>query len=110
MRILADENVDTATVRALADSGHDVRRVVDEPELGESAPDDEVLATATRRDRVLLTEDTSDFDDPPIEAHAGIVLVTDGTLSGREVRRGIRCIERHYPDLDGRVAYLTEWL
>lgn len=109
MRILADENVDTTSVRALADSDHDVRRVVDEPDLGESASDSEVIAVATAHDRVLLTEDTSDFGDPPVERHAGIVLISDGAVSGREVCRGIRRIERHYPELDGTVAYLNEW-
>jgi len=110
MRILADENVDTAHVRALADSGHDVVRVVDEPNLGESALDSAVIAEATRQDRVLLTEDSSDFADPPAEGHAGIVLITDGTISGGRVRQGIGRIERHYPDLSGSVAHLCDWI
>lgn len=110
MRILADENVDTAIVSALAESGHDVTRVVDDPNLGESALDADVLAEATRQGRVLLTGDTSDFGDPPAEDHAGIVLLTDGTVSGSDVRRGIRRIERQYPELAGAVAHLTDWL
>lgn len=110
MRILADENVDTSNVRALVDSGHDVRRVVDEPNLGESAQDADVIAVATRQHRILLTEDTSDFEDPPADEHAGIVLITDATVSGRELRRGIRRIERRYPTLDGAVAHLSDWL
>lgn len=110
MRILADENVDTENVRALVDSGHDVVRVVDEPQLGESAADPAVLERAKQQDRVLLTEDTSDFGDPPVEEHAGVVLVTDGTVSGSEVRRGIRRIERQYPDPSGAVAHLNDWI
>lgn len=109
MRILADENVDTEAVRALVDSGHDVVRVVDDPELGESASDPAVLERATQADRVLLTEDTTDFGDPPVEEHAGIVLLTDGTVSGSDVRRGIRRLERQYPDFHGAVAHLSEW-
>jgi len=35
-RILADENVETATVRQLRKSGHDVERVVDVLETGVS--------------------------------------------------------------------------
>jgi predicted nuclease of predicted toxin-antitoxin system len=110
MRILADENVHTENIRALLDSGHDVVRVVDDPELGESAPDPAVLERATQRDRVLLTQDNSDFGDPPIEEHAGIVLLTDETVSGSGVRRGIRRIERQYPDLRGAVAHLKDWI
>lgn len=110
MRILADENVDTENIRALLDSGHDVVRVVDDPELGESASDPAVLERATQQDRVLLTEDNSDFGDPQIEEHTGIVLLTDGTVSGSGVRRGIRRIERQYPDLSGTVAHLNDWI
>lgn len=63
--------------------------VVDGPNLGESALDADVLAEATRQGRVLLT---------------------DETIAGSEVRRGVRRIERQYPELAGAVAHLTDWL
>jgi hypothetical protein len=36
------------------------------------APDSEVIAVATREDRVLLTGDRSDFADPPIDNHTSV--------------------------------------
>lgn len=110
MRLLADENVDTEWVRSLANDGHDVVRVFDDSTLGEGASDEAVLRRARAADRVLLTADRSDFGTPGIEDHAGIVLVTDPTTTGGEIRRGIRRIGRQFPDLTGSVAYLGDWL
>lgn len=47
MKILGDENAEAEWVRSLRDDGHDVVRVVDVDELGESADDPSVLAVAT---------------------------------------------------------------
>jgi predicted nuclease of predicted toxin-antitoxin system len=73
MDLLADENVETEWVQALRDDGHDVSRVVNVEELGASATDQNVLAGATQRNRVLLTADQSDFSDPPTDDHPGII-------------------------------------
>lgn len=78
--------------------------------LSAGAPDTAVLAAAADDDRVLLTADQSDFADPPFDDHAGIVIVTDGSRSGGEVRRAVRRIDGEYPALDGAVAYLGDWL
>lgn len=82
MEVLADENVDTEWVQALRDDGHDVVRVVDIEELGVSASDPSVLTAAAQRDRVLRTADQSDFSDPPIDDHPGIIIVADVTWTG----------------------------
>jgi hypothetical protein len=110
MRLLADENTDTEWLRALSDDGHDVRRVVDADSLSPGAADPAVLAAAAEADRVLLTADRSDFPDPPRDDHAGIVIVADPSRSGGAVRRAVRRIERAYPELDGSVAYVGDWL
>ena len=54
MRLLADESVDMAIVRALRQAGHDVVAVA---ESHAGITDDEVTSLAADDERVLLTED-----------------------------------------------------
>jgi predicted nuclease of predicted toxin-antitoxin system len=110
MELLADENVETEWIQALRDDGHKVVRVVDVEDLGVSASDPDVLAVATRKDRVLLTADQSDFSNPPAGEHPGIIIIADVTRTGGEVRRAVRRIERSVPDLSDHVAYVSDWL
>lgn len=58
----------------------------------------------------MLTGDQADFSDPSTDDHPGIVIVTDPTRSGDGVRRGVRRIERRYPDLTGGIVYLSDWI
>ena len=110
MRILADENTDAEWLRALSDDGDDVVRIVEFEELEAGAPDASVLERATRTGRVLLTADQSDFSDPPITDHGGVVIVGDVTRSGGEVRRGVHRLEDAGFDLSGQVVFLSDWL
>jgi predicted nuclease of predicted toxin-antitoxin system len=110
MDLLADENAETEWIGALRDDGHDVLRVVDVDELGPSATDPDVLGVATQLDRVLLTADQSDFAAPPMDTHAGIIIVADVTRTGGEIRRSVRRIENAVPDLSNQVAYVGDWL
>jgi predicted nuclease of predicted toxin-antitoxin system len=110
MELLADENVETEWIQALRDDGHDVVRVVDIRDLGGSASDPDVLAVVTRKDRVLLTADQSDFSNPPADEHPGIIIIADVTRTGGEVRRAVRRIERLVSDLPDHVAYVSDWL
>lgn len=109
MDLLADENANTEWVRALRDDGHDVARIVDRPDLGVGASDSEGITVATRQSRVLLTRGRSDFADPPIDDHAG-VIVFGLTRSGGEVRRAVRRIEDTVPDLATHVLFVSDWL
>jgi predicted nuclease of predicted toxin-antitoxin system len=54
MRFLADESCDFAVVRTLRASGHDVLAV---SEFQQRSIDQELMHTAYREDRILLTED-----------------------------------------------------
>lgn len=110
MDILADENADAEWVNALRKDGHNIRRVSDIEGLGPSSTDKEVLETAVRKERVVLTADKSDFGSPPFEDHRGIVIVTDINRSGGEVMRAVRRIDETYPDLSGKIAYVSDWL
>jgi hypothetical protein len=107
--LLADENADTEWVQALRGDGHDVARVVDRPDLGVGAPDAEVIGVATREGRVLLTSDRSDFVDPPIDDHAGVV-VGGAARTGGDVRRAVRRIEDAVLDLATHVLFVSDWL
>ncbi len=110
MELLADENVETEWIQALRDDGHDVAHVVDVVDLGVSASDADVLAVAIRKDRVLLTADQSDFNEPPADEHPGIIIIADVTRTGGEVRRAVRRIEGSVSDLSDHVAYVSDWL
>jgi hypothetical protein len=111
MELLADENVETEWIQTSRDDGHDVVRVVvDVEDLGVSASDPDVLAVATRKDRVLLTADQSDFSNPPADEHPGIRIIADVTRTGGEGRRAVRRIERSVSDLSDHVAYVSDWL
>jgi hypothetical protein len=104
MELLADETVDAAWILAVRDDGHEVLRVgaVDEPPP--SAIDPAVVAVAARLDRVLPTAESSDFTDPPIDDHAGVLIVVDGTRTGGGLRCARRPIEEAVRDRSPRIA------
>ena len=74
MRILADENMDEQTVATLRVAGHDTLWVKEEHP---STPDRDVLGSATRESRLLITYD-KDFGEISQRrrqpAHYGIIL------------------------------------
>ena len=81
MRLLLDAHVSGPNVgRRLEQTGHDVRALDQERAL-EGLDDDEVLALATREQRILVTHNVADF--PRIlrdwaaaqRSHAGVILV-----------------------------------
>jgi predicted nuclease of predicted toxin-antitoxin system len=86
-RFLADENVSRLVIEQLRIAGYDVTRV---GEISLGAADDDVLATARREDRVLITEDR-DFGELVIRQRLnvrGIVLLELDRLSnGAEADR-----------------------
>lgn len=75
MRFLLDENVDARLAAHLRAGGHDAVSTLEDP--GAGASDAEVLATALRGGRVLITNDT-DFGELILRrglSHAGVVLL-----------------------------------
>lgn len=81
MRLLLDAHVSGSRVgKALADEGHDVRALDDEPQ-SDGLDDAEVLGLAATDSRILITHDISDF---PVllrewaeagRSHAGVILI-----------------------------------
>ena len=55
-RILADENVEVATIEVLNRLGHDVVRVQDIDALGPGVSDEDIAVYARRIDRLILSQ------------------------------------------------------
>lgn len=89
MKLLLDEMFTPELARQLRKRGHDVVAVGERADLAGRA-DAEVLATATREGRAVLTEDVSDYaglaQDYVREErhHAGIVLTSDARFTRRK--------------------------
>jgi len=74
MKLLADENFDAAIVRWLRSIGHDVAYII---EMTRAITDRDVIQTACRDDRIILTADL-DFGDLVVrhlEPVPGVVLL-----------------------------------
>lgn len=75
LRFLADENIASKVIKALKEKKIDVLNVY---EAGLSAaPDEEILKTARREKRIILTHD-KDFGNlirQPYQSHNGVILL-----------------------------------
>ena len=74
----ANENFPRPAVEALRDLGHDVLTIQESGRAGIALPDEEVLASATADQRILLTFNRKHFIrlHETSAAHAGIVVCT----------------------------------
>lgn len=77
MELIADVHVKTAYLTALRSDGYEIDRVVDIEALGGTASDDEILAYAAENERVVLTNDATDFDREDGHSGASIVYSQD---------------------------------
>lgn len=90
MKLLLDVHHSRLAAERLRDKGHDVVAAADDPGLAALA-DDELLRTATRAGRAVVTENAKDFDRvvrawaSTGEHHAGVVFT-----SPRRYHRGSR--------------------
>lgn len=113
LRLLLDENVERDLASYLEKAGHDVQRVVDVEALGPESDDDEVVAFARERDRLVLTYD-EDFVDPDVaDRHAGVLYVPNQHCPPLTCFRIVEAVAEAYPDRDALppVVFLTEeWL
>ena len=110
-RILADENVEQATINYLRKLGHDVEWVGDIEELDLGA-DDRAIATYGREtNRLVLTQDDDFFTQFDIEDTAGILFQRDQTLSAREVGDVVHELSEHIDQSDVTLEYVSRnWL
>lgn len=81
MKLLLDTHHSRLAAQRLRAAGHDVTAAADDPVLA-SLPDDELLRTASRAGRALVTENARDFDRiirawaVTGEHHAGVVFTS----------------------------------
>ncbi|WP_226013494.1 DUF5615 family PIN-like protein [Halomicrobium salinisoli] len=110
-RILADENVEQATINYLRKLGHDVECLDDVDELGLGATDDSIAEHARQEEQLILTQDDDFFTELDITRTAGVLYQRDQTLSAREVGDIIHELARHVDQSDVTLEYVsTNWL
>ena len=76
--IYANENFPLPVVEELRELGHDVLTTADAGQAGRAIPDDEVLAFAIEKERVLVTFNRRHFIrlHNESDAHTGIIVCT----------------------------------
>ena len=110
-RILADENVERATVTYLGKLGHDIERLDDVSELGLGAEDGLIARYAREHDRLILTQDDDFFTELDVEDTAGVLFQQDQTLSTREVGDAVHEISQYLDQSDVTLEYISRnWL
>lgn len=108
-RILADENVERATINYLRKLGHDVERLDDVAELGLGGEDESIARYAREHDRLILTQDDDFFTD--LEDTAGILFQQDQTLSTRDVGDAVHEMSQYLDQSDVTLEYVSgNWL
>ena len=110
-RILADENVERATVNYLRKLGHDVERLDDTDQLGLGARDASIARYARQHDRLILTQDDDFFTELEIEATAGVLFQKNQALSTRDVGDAVHEMSRHLDQSAIVLEYVSRnWL
>jgi len=109
--VLADENVERATIEYLGKLGHDVERVGDVPELGLGADDESIVAYARQADRVILTQDDDFFTTIDPHETAGVLFQKEQTLTARTVGDIVHEMSQYIYQEDVTLEYVSEnWL
>lgn len=110
-RILADENVERATVNYLRKLGHDVELLDEVSELGLGTEDESIARYAREHNRLVLTQDDDFFTELAVERTAGVLFQKDQTLSAREVGDIIHEMSRYLEQSAVTLEYVGEnWL
>jgi predicted nuclease of predicted toxin-antitoxin system len=110
-RILADENIEQATVNYLRKLGHDVERVPEVSALNEGDPDERLAEYSRDTDRLLLTQDDDFFTEIDPTATAGVLAQRNQELSARQVGDIVEEMATYISQEQVTVEYVTEqWL
>lgn len=97
-------------INALRENGFRVIEVEEHPKLGEGTRDEEVLTFAKNEGLITLTADRSDFTDPQVGGHSGIIIFDSEEHSGSDAVEAVSDILEQYPDLSGHEAFVKDWL
>lgn len=110
-RILADENVERATINYLRKLDHDVEWIGDIEELGLGSDDGSIAAYARERNRLVLTQDDDFFTQLNLDDTAGVLFQKDQTLSAREVGDIVHELSQYVDQSDVTLEYVSRnWL
>jgi predicted nuclease of predicted toxin-antitoxin system len=110
-RLLADENVERATVNYLRKLGHDVERLDEIGELGLGCEDESIARYAHKHDRLILTQDDDFVTEIDVKRTAGVLFQRDQTLSSREVGDAIHEMSHYCDQSDIILEYISKnWL
>ena len=103
-RFYTNENLPLPVAEQLRRTGHDVLTVAESGQAGAALSDPEVLAFATREDRILVTLNRRHFIRLHEEqlAHAGIIVCTFDADFARQAG-SIDAVVRKHPDMKGRL-------
>lgn len=107
MRVLLDEQLSGQIARLLRERGLDAQAVVERVDLPQ-ATDREVMETATREERAVVTNNIKDFRPLAAEriadgrTHAGLILLPAGRSRSRDavgrLAEAIEAVMRDHPD------------
>jgi len=110
-RILADENVERATINYLRKLGHDVEWIGDTEELGLGADDGSIATYGRETNRLILTQDDDFFTQLDIGDTAGILFQKDQTLSAQEVGDIVHEVSEYIDQSEVTLEYVSRnWL
>lgn len=110
-RILADENVERATINYLRKLDHDVEWIGDIEGLGLGSDDDSIAAHTRERNRLILTQDDDFFTQLHLDDTAGVLFQKDQTLSAREVGDIVHELSQYVDQSDVTLEYVSRnWL
>ncbi|ESS03952.1 MAG: protein of unknown function DUF82 [uncultured archaeon A07HR67] len=110
-RILADENVEQATINYLRKLGHDVEWIGGVDELGLGADDESIATYGRETDRLILTQDDDFFAQLNIGETAGILFQKDQRLSAREVGDIVHELSEYIDQSEMTLEYVSRnWL
>ncbi|MFB6201477.1 MAG: DUF5615 family PIN-like protein [Halorhabdus sp.] len=110
-RILADENVEQATINYLRKLGHDVEWIGDIEELGLGANDGSIAAYGRETDCLILTQDHDFFTQIDVEETAGVLFQKEQTLPAQEVGDIVHELSEYIDQSEVTLEYVSRnWL
>jgi len=110
-RILADENIERATVTYLRKLGHDVEWIRDVSDLGVGSSDTAIASYATSENRLILTQDDDFFTELDLSQSPGVLFQKDQTLAAREVGDIVHELSEYLDQKDVTLEYVSSnWL
>lgn len=110
-RILADENVERATISYLQKLDHEIEWIGDVDALGLGADDTSIVNYAKEHDSLILTQDDDFFTRIEPSETTDVLFVPDQTLSAREVGDIVHELSEHIDQSDVVLEYVSRnWL